>query len=89
MADPATIAAVATAAAAALSDERTRKTIGWVIAAVLSPLILVVVLVVFGVGKLPEIGGGLGRGIRNFKKEIRGESEEEDPAQKKIDSKDS
>ncbi len=45
MADPATITAVAKAAAAALSDERLRKTIGWVIAAVLSPLILVIVLV--------------------------------------------
>ena len=45
MADPATIAAVVKAAATALSDERTRKTIGWIIAAVLSPLILVVVLV--------------------------------------------
>ena len=45
MADPATITAIATAAAAALSDERIRKTIGWIIAAVLSPLILVVVLV--------------------------------------------
>ena len=45
MADPATITAVAKAAAAALSDERTRKIIGWIIAAVLSPLILVVVLV--------------------------------------------
>lgn len=45
MADLATITAVAKAAATALSDERTRKTIGWVIAAVLSLLILVVVLV--------------------------------------------
>lgn len=45
MADPATITAVAKAAAAALSDERTRKTIGWIIAAILSPLILIIVLV--------------------------------------------
>jgi murein DD-endopeptidase MepM/ murein hydrolase activator NlpD len=45
MADPATITAVAKAAAAALSDERTRKTIGWIIVAVLSPLILIIVLV--------------------------------------------
>ncbi len=45
MADPATITAIAKAAAAALSDERTRKTIGWIITAVLSPLILVIVLV--------------------------------------------
>ncbi len=30
-------------------------------------VILVVVLVVFGAKRLPEIGGGLGRAIRNFK----------------------
>ena len=31
-------------------------------------LILVVVLLIFGANKLPEIGGGLGRGIRNFRR---------------------
>lgn len=31
-------------------------------------LILVVVLLVFGANKLPEIGGGLGRAIRNFRR---------------------
>jgi sec-independent protein translocase protein TatA len=31
-------------------------------------LILVIVLVIFGANKLPEIGGGLGRAIKNFKK---------------------
>ena len=45
MADPATITAIAKAAAAALSDERMRKTIGWTVAAVLSPLILMIVLI--------------------------------------------
>ena len=30
-------------------------------------LILLVVLVVFGAKRLPEIGGGLGRAIKNFK----------------------
>lgn len=33
-------------------------------------LILAIVLVIFGAGKLPEIGGALGRGIRSFKKEV-------------------
>lgn len=33
-------------------------------------IILVIVLVIFGAGKLPEIGEGLGRGIRGFRKEI-------------------
>jgi sec-independent protein translocase protein TatA len=31
-------------------------------------VIMVIVLVIFGVGKLPEIGKGLGSGISNFKK---------------------
>jgi sec-independent protein translocase protein TatA len=31
-------------------------------------LILVIGLLVFGANKLPEIGGGLGRAIRNFRR---------------------
>jgi sec-independent protein translocase protein TatA len=34
-------------------------------------VILVIVLVIFGAGKLPEIGEGLGRGIRSFRREVR------------------
>jgi sec-independent protein translocase protein TatA len=34
-------------------------------------VILVIVLVIFGAGKLPEIGDGLGRGIRSFRKAVR------------------
>ena len=34
-------------------------------------IILVIVLVIFGAGKLPEIGEGLGRGIRSFRKEVK------------------
>ncbi|HPM77951.1 MAG TPA: twin-arginine translocase TatA/TatE family subunit [bacterium] len=30
-------------------------------------IILVIILIVFGVGKLPEVGRGLGKGIREFK----------------------
>jgi sec-independent protein translocase protein TatA len=33
-------------------------------------VILVIVLIIFGAGKLPEIGEGLGRGIRSFRKEM-------------------
>ena len=33
-------------------------------------IILFIVLIIFGAGKLPKIGEGLGKGIRNFKKEI-------------------
>ena len=38
-------------------------------------IILVIVLVVFGAGRLPEIGGALGESIRNFKKASSGKEE--------------
>ncbi len=31
-------------------------------------LILVVILIVFGVGKLPQVGGAMGKGLREFRK---------------------
>lgn len=34
-------------------------------------IILVIIMVIFGAGKLPEIGAGLGQGIRNFKKAMK------------------
>jgi sec-independent protein translocase protein TatA len=43
-------------------------------------LILVLVLVVFGAGKLPEIGGALGKGLRSFKDAVDGEHDH-DPSQ--------
>lgn len=36
-------------------------------------IILVIILIIFGAGKLPEIGEGLGRGIRSFKKATSGD----------------
>ena len=37
-------------------------------------LLLVVVLVVFGVGKLPQVMGDLGKGVRNFKSGLNEDS---------------
>jgi sec-independent protein translocase protein TatA len=34
--------------------------------------ILIIVLIIFGPGKLPELGKGLGKGIREFKDAIKG-----------------
>jgi sec-independent protein translocase protein TatA len=34
-------------------------------------LLLLIVLILFGAGRLPELGEGLGRGIRNFRKQLR------------------
>ncbi|OGR33743.1 MAG: preprotein translocase subunit TatA [Desulfobacula sp. RIFOXYB2_FULL_45_6] len=51
-------------------------------------IILVIILIIFGAGKLPEIGAGLGKGIKNFKKatkEANLEDKEEEP--EKIEKK--
>ena len=37
---------------------------GWEIA-----IILVIILIIFGVGKLPQVGGAIGKSIREFRKE--------------------
>ncbi len=34
-------------------------------------IILFIVILVFGAGKLPQLGAGLGEGIRNFRKSMR------------------
>ena len=40
-------------------------------------IILVIILIIFGAGKLPEIGSGIGKGIKNFKK-ATSDSEKQD-----------
>lgn len=47
-------------------------------------IILVIVLIIFGAGKLPDVGSALGRGVRNFKDGIKG-GEDEKRAEKQID----
>jgi sec-independent protein translocase protein TatA len=44
-------------------------------------VILVVALLVFGPGKLPEIGGALGKGIKDFKKAIENKSDDAEAQQ--------
>ena len=39
-------------------------------------LILVVILIIFGVGKLPQVGGAIGKGLRAFRQGQRGEEDE-------------
>lgn len=45
-------------------------------------LILVLFLMVFGVGKLPQVAKMLGSGVKSFKKGLDGEDDEEDSAKK-------
>jgi sec-independent protein translocase protein TatA len=46
-------------------------------------IILGIALFIFGAKKLPEIGKGLGKSIREFKSSVTGEDEKEDPAKPK------
>ena len=39
-------------------------------------IVLVIVILVFGVSKIPQLGKGLGEGIRNFKSAIKAVHEE-------------
>jgi sec-independent protein translocase protein TatA len=50
-------------------------------------VILVIVLIIFGAGKLPEIGGAIGKGIKNFKKSMHDKDEiDVTPDSTKIDN---
>ena len=42
-------------------------------------LILLIVIVLFGASKIPQLGRGLGEGIRNFKKGLGGDDGESSP----------
>ncbi len=46
-------------------------------------VILVIIVIIFGAGKLPEIGSGIGKGIKNFKEATKQQEEEE--KKKKLD----
>jgi sec-independent protein translocase protein TatA len=48
-------------------------------------LILLIVVLIFGVGKLPEVGAALGRSIREFREAT---SEKEAPEDKEKEKKD-
>jgi len=44
-------------------------------------IILVLVMIVFGAGKLPQVGGALGKGLRNFKKGVNEANEDVEEGQ--------
>jgi len=43
-------------------------------------VILVIVVVLFGASKLPQLGAGLGQGIKSFKKALGGDDDKNDSA---------
>ena len=48
-------------------------------------IILIIILIIFGAGKLPEIGSGIGKGIKNFKKATTEKDEIEAPSKEDSD----
>ena len=48
-------------------------------------VILVIIVIIFGAGKLPEIGSGIGKGIKNFKEATRHEDKKTIEDDKKSD----
>lgn len=51
-------------------------------------LILLIVVIIFGARRLPELGKSLGEGIKNFRRSIAGkENKDQEPDEKKSDSR--
>ncbi len=49
-------------------------------------VILVIIVIIFGAGKLPEIGSGIGKGIKNFKDATKKEDAKQLDDESKDDS---
>lgn len=50
-------------------------------------IVLVIVLLIFGVGRIANIGGELGKGISAFRKGLKGEDEESKPEEEEKEVK--
>ena len=51
-------------------------------------IIFFIIFLIFGASKLPQLGAGLGGGIKNFKRSIKGEGDELPPDNSSTGSKD-
>ena len=50
-------------------------------------LILLIVLIVFGAGKLSQVGGALGQSVKDFKATVsEGDDEDEEPGTKRVEA---
>ena len=50
-------------------------------------LILAIVLVIFGAGKLPKVMGDMGKGVKNFKKGLNEPNDDDKDDEKKVAGK--
>jgi sec-independent protein translocase protein TatA len=46
-------------------------------------IVLIIVLIIFGPKRLPELGQSMGRGIREFKGSLSGDKDKDDPEEKR------
>ena len=46
-------------------------------------IVLIIVLIIFGPKRLPELGQSMGRGIREFKNSISGDKDKDSPEEKR------
>lgn len=51
-------------------------------------IVLIIVLVVFGPKRLPELGRSLGRGLREFKSSVTGDHDDDDQPPRALDGAD-
>jgi len=49
-------------------------------------IILVIVILIFGVGRLPEVGGAIGRGIREFRHATKEEDKKDETVARSADA---
>ncbi len=49
-------------------------------------LILLIVLIVFGAGKLSQVGGALGQSVKDFKATVSDDDEDTEPTAKKVET---
>jgi sec-independent protein translocase protein TatA len=51
-------------------------------------IILVIVVLLFGIGRISKVAGELGKGVRSFKDGLKGEDRNEEKTTEKSDKKD-
>lgn len=50
-------------------------------------IVLIIVIIIFGVGRIAKVGGELGKGISAFRKGLKSEEEQQKPAEEENDKK--
>jgi len=50
-------------------------------------IILLIVIIIFGANKLPQLGKGIGQGLKNFKESIKGDEPPPPPPNKNAGTK--